>query len=182
VNWNKHIWGFPQPLTYGQEYNAWLKALKRKMEQDRIPGCKQSTAAQWAAIQPYAITLQPVSQRSGLWQVNNLCGECVTKCLDVLLTDIAKNPQRILTDRLKVQPIATVAVVDPAPARNDRKVAPSVCPNVPIIRLQLLQVSLVGALCLSVWIKHPKSGQAAHFLPGWTESSGKLTNMFTGWS
>ena len=64
--------------------------MKRKMEQDRIPGWKQSTAAQWAAIQAYAITLQPVSRRSGLWQANNLHGEHFTECIDFLLTDIAK--------------------------------------------------------------------------------------------
>jgi len=95
--------------------------MKRKMEQDRMPGWKQSTAAQWAAIQAYAITLQPVSRTSALWQANNLCGERFTECLDLLLKDIAKKHQRILTDMLKVQPVAAIAVADPAPARNDRK-------------------------------------------------------------
>ena len=97
--------------------------MKRKMEQDRIQGWKQSTAAQWEAIQAYAITLQPVSRRSGLWQANNLCGKRFTECLDLLLKDIAKDHQRILTDMLKVQPVAAIAVADPAPARNDRKLA-----------------------------------------------------------
>jgi len=182
VNWCKHICGFPHARTYGQEYKAWRNAMKRKMEQDRIPGWKQSTAAQWAAIQAYAITLQPVSRRSGLWQANNLRGERFTECLDFLLKDIAKKHQRILTDMLKVQPVAAIAVADPAPARNDRKLAPSVRINVRYMLIQLLQVSPVRALSVSGWIGHPKSAQAAHFLPGWTKSSGKPTNMFTGWS
>ena len=154
--------------------------MKRRMEQDRIPGWKQSTATQWAAIQAYAITLQPVSRRSGLWQANNLRAERFTECLDFLLKDIANKHQRILTDMLKVQPVATPAVADPAPARNDRKLAPSVRINVPLMLMEVLQVSPVSALSVSMSIGHPKSAQAAHFLPGWTKSSGKPTNMFTG--
>jgi len=156
--------------------------MKRKMEQDRIPGWKQSTAAQWAAIHEYAITHQPVSRRSGLWQANNFRGERFTEYLDLWLKDIVKKHQRILTDMLKVQPVAAIAVADPAPARNDRKLAPSVCINVPYMLIQLLQVSPVCALSVSGRIGHPKSDQAAHSLPGWTKSSGKPTNMFTGWS
>ena len=90
VNRCKHICGFPHQQTSGQEYKAWQNAMKRKMEQDRFPGWKQSTAAQKAAIQAYAIALQPVSQRSGLWKANNLHGERFTGCLDHLLKDIAK--------------------------------------------------------------------------------------------
>jgi len=72
VNWCKHICGFPRPRTYGPDYKAWRNAMKRKIEQDTIPGWKHSTAAQWSAIQAYDITLQPVSRRSGLWPANNL--------------------------------------------------------------------------------------------------------------
>jgi len=140
--------------------------MKRKMEQDRIPGWKQSTAAQWAAIQAYGITLQPVSRRSALWQANNLRGERFTECLDFLLTDIAKKDQCILTDMLKVQPATAIGVADPAPARNDLKLAPSVHINVPYMLIWLLLVSLVHALSVSGWSGHPKSAQAAHFLPG----------------
>jgi len=154
--------------------------MKRKMEQDRIPGSKQNTAAQCAAIQAYAITLQPVSRRSGLWQANTLRDERFTECLDILLKDIAKKHQRILTDMLKVQPVAAIALADPAPARHDRRLAPSVRINVPYMLIQLLQVSPVRALSVSGWIGHPKSVQVAHFLPEWTKSSGKPTNMFTG--
>jgi len=88
--------------------------MKRKMEQDRIPGWKQSTAGQWAAIQAHALTLRPVSQRSRLWQVNNPRGECFTECLDLLLKDIAKKHHGILRDILRA-PVAAVQVVDPTP-------------------------------------------------------------------
>ena len=60
--------------------------------------------------------------------------------LTFLLKDIAKKHQRILTDMLKVQPVAAIAVADPAPVRNDRNLAPSVRINVPYMLIQLLQV------------------------------------------
>jgi len=50
VIWCKYVCGFPHPRTYSLEYKAWRNAMKCKMEQDRIPGWKQSTAAQGAAI------------------------------------------------------------------------------------------------------------------------------------
>jgi len=156
--------------------------MKRQMKQDWIPGWKQSTATQWAAIQVYTITLQPVSWRAGLWQADNLGGERFTECLDFLLKDIAKKHQRILTDMLKVQTVAAIGVADPSPTRKDRKLAPSVRINVPYMLIQLLQGSPLRALSVSGWIGHPKSTQAVHFLPGLTKSSGKPTNMFTEWS
>jgi len=99
--------------------------MKRKMEQDRIPGWKQSTAGQWAAIQALPLILRPVSQRSGLWQANSPRGERFTECLDILLKDIAKKHQGILRDMLRA-PVAAVPVADPTPTRNDRKLSPSV--------------------------------------------------------
>jgi len=119
------------------------------MEQDRIPGWKQSTAGQWAAIQAHALTLRPVSQRSGLWQANNPRGERFTECLDLLLKDIAKKHQGILRDMLRA-PVAAVPVADPTPARNDRKLSPSVRnKDVPYRLIQLLQVSPVRGLSVS---------------------------------
>ena len=111
VTWCKHICGLPHPRTYSPEYKAWRNAIKRKMEHDRIPGWKQSTAGQWAAIRAHALTLRPVSQRSGLWQANNPRGERFTECLDFLLKDIAKNHQGILRDMLRA-PVAAVPVAD----------------------------------------------------------------------
>jgi len=69
----KHVYGFAPPRTNRPEYKAWRNAMKRKMEQDRIPGWKQSTTGQWAAMQAHALTLRPGSQRSELWQANNDC-------------------------------------------------------------------------------------------------------------
>ena len=123
--------------------------MKRKMEQDRIPGWKQSTAAQWAAIYAHALTLRPVSQRSGLWQVDNPRGERFTECLDLLLKDIAKRYQGILRDMLRA-PVAAVLVADPTPARNDRKLSPTVRNiDVPDMLIELLQVSPVRGLTVS---------------------------------
>jgi len=89
----KHVCGLPHPRTYSPEYKSWRNPMKRKLDQDRIPGWKQSTARQWAAIQAHALTLRPVSQRSGLSQANNPHGERFTECLDFFLKERAKNIQ-----------------------------------------------------------------------------------------
>jgi len=129
--------------------------MKRKMERDRIPGWKPSTARQWAAIQAHALTLRPVGQRSGLWQADNHRGEHFTECLDLLLKDIVKKHQGILRDMLRA-PVAAVPVADPTPARNDPKLSPSVGnKDVPYMLIQLLQVSPVRALSVLGQISHP---------------------------
>jgi len=149
VTWCKHVCGFPHPRSYSPEYKAWRNAMKRKMEQDRISGWKQSTAGQCTAIQAHALTLRPVSQRSRLWQANNPHGERFTECLDLLLKDIAKKHQGILRDMLRA-PVAAVPVADPTPARNDCKLSPSVRnKDVPYMLIQLLQVSPVRGLSVS---------------------------------
>jgi len=123
--------------------------MKRKMEQDRIPGWKQRTAGQCAAIQAHALTLRPVSQRLGLWQANNPRGERFTECLDFLLKDIAKKHQGILRDMSRA-PVAAVPVVDPTPARNVRNLSRSVGnKDVPYMLIQLLQLSPVRGLSVS---------------------------------
>jgi len=149
VTWCKHVCGFLYPRPYSPEYKAWRNAMKGKMEQDTIPWWKQSTAAQWEAIQAHALTLRPVSQRSGLWQADNPRGERFTECLDLLLKDIAKKHQCILRDMLRA-PVAAVPVADPTPARNDRMLSPSVRnKDVPYMLIQLLQVSPVSSLSVS---------------------------------
>jgi len=90
VTWCRYICGFPELRTYGKEYKDWLNAMKRKMEQDRIPGWKGSTAAQWAAIQAYMLATPPITVRAALWQTDTPRGERFTECLDFLLKDIAK--------------------------------------------------------------------------------------------
>jgi len=113
------------------------------MELDKISGWKQSTSAQWAAIQAYALTLRPVSQRSGLWPADNPHGECGTKCLDLLPKAKVKKHQGILRDMLRA-PVAAVPVADPTPARNDHKLSPSVynkdVPHMLILRQEVTPV------------------------------------------
>lgn len=123
INWCKYVCGFPNPRTFGPEYKAFRNAMKRKMEQDRIPGWKQSTAAQWAAIQAHALTVSPISRRAALWQAVTTRGERFTECLDFLLKDIAKKHQNALTELLKAQQVAVVAapVAAPVAVGNDRK-------------------------------------------------------------
>ena len=123
--------------------------MKGKMEQDRIPGWKQSIAGQWAAIQAQALTLRPVSQRSGLWQTNNPRGERFTECLDFLLKNIAKKHQGILRDMLRA-PVTAVPVGDPTPARSNRRLSPRVRnKDVSYMLIQLLQVLPVRGLFVS---------------------------------
>ena len=55
ITWYKFVIGFPNPSTRFPEYNTFRKAIKRKMEQERIPGFLGSTADQWAAIQAHAL-------------------------------------------------------------------------------------------------------------------------------
>jgi len=66
-----------------------------------------------------------------------------------LLKDIAKKHQGILRDMLRA-PGAAVPVADPTPARNDRKLSPSIRnKDVPYMLIKLLQVSPVHALSVS---------------------------------
>jgi len=67
--------------------------MKRKMVEDRIPSCRQSPEAQWAAIQAHSLTLALVTTTGGGRAVllqTAIQGRCLTKCLDILLKDIAK--------------------------------------------------------------------------------------------
>jgi len=71
--------------------------MKRKMEQDWIPGWKGSMAAQWPAIQAYALATPPLTLRVALWQTDTARGKRFTECLDFLLKDIAKKHKPSLT-------------------------------------------------------------------------------------
>ena len=68
--------------------------MKCKMDEDRIPSWRQSTDAQWAAIQARCLTLAPVATPGGgrvpLWQTDTVRGRSFTECLDSLLKDVAK--------------------------------------------------------------------------------------------
>jgi len=115
----------------------------------RTMGGHPGTCSYHLAIQAHALTLWPVSQRSGLWQANSPRGERFTECLDLLLKDIAKKHQGILRDMLRAA-VAPVPVADPTLTRNDRKLSPSVRnKDVPYMLIQLLQVSPVHGLSVS---------------------------------
>ena len=126
--------------------------MKRMMEQDRIPGWKGSTAAQWAAIQVYALATPPVTVRAALWQTDTARGERFTECLDSLLKDIAKNYKPSLTQLLAAQPVPTVApgaapcaapVSAPVGVGNDGKLPQ-------IIRIECAQYMLIWLLQVSL--------------------------------
>ena len=148
VTWCQHGCAIPQARTYSPDYKDCPNTIKGKMEQDRIPGWKQSPAVPWAAIQEH-LTLRPVSHMSGLWQANNPCDARFTKYLDLLPMDIAKTHQGILRDLLGA-PVAAVLVGDPTPTRHARNLSPSVCnKDVPDMLIQLLHVLPVRALSVS---------------------------------
>jgi len=112
--------------------------MKRKMEQDRIPGWKGITAAQWAAILAYALATPPVTVRAAQWQPDTARGERFPECLDFLLKDIVKRNKASLTRLLAAQPLPAVApIAAPGVASvavgNDRKLPHPSAVNVPRI-------------------------------------------------
>ena len=121
ISWCKYVCGFLKPDITSQEYSNWRNAVKRKMEQERIPSWNRSTAAQWAAIQEHSLTLAPIASagggRAALWQTNTVRGEHFTECLDFLLRDIAKKHRNTLESLTRVRDAA------PIPAGNDRKLS-----------------------------------------------------------
>jgi len=92
---------FPYPRTYSSEYKAWRNAMKCKIEQEWIPGWKQSTATQWAAIQAHALTLRPVRQRLGLCEADYSLREGFTESLDLWLKDIGKKASESLNTHVE---------------------------------------------------------------------------------
>ena len=92
------------------------------MEQDGIESFRCSTAAQGAALQVYALTVEPIASngREQYWEVNSGRGRRLTECLDFLLKDVAKKHSRTVRDMLQDLPPAPPAPPAPA-AGNDRK-------------------------------------------------------------
>jgi hypothetical protein len=130
ITWCKFVIGFPNPSTRSPEYNTFRKAMKRKMEQERIPGFVGSTADQWAAIQAHALTIPPVPHRAPLWQTNTRRGQRFTECFDYLLRDIAKKHKNNLENLLRAPvagPAAPAAPAAPVAAVNDRKSSQNIC-------------------------------------------------------
>jgi len=98
--------------------------MKRKMEQERIPGFVGSTADQLAAIQAHALTIPPVPHRAPLWQTNTRRGQRFIERFDYLLRDIAKKHKNNLENLLRA-PVAGPA--GPVAAVNDRKSSQNIC-------------------------------------------------------
>jgi len=97
VTWCKHVCGFPQPRIYHAEYKDWQNTMKLKMEQERMPSWKGSTAARCTAIQAYALATLPVTVGAALWERDRARSEHFTECLDSLLKEIAKKHKPSLT-------------------------------------------------------------------------------------
>jgi len=127
ISWCKFVIGFPNPSTRAPEYNTFRKAMKRKMEQERMPGFVGSTANQWAAIQAYALTIPPVPDRAPLWQTNTRRGQRFTECFDYLLRDIAKKHKNNLENLLRAPVAGPAHPAVPVPAVNDRKSSQNIC-------------------------------------------------------
>ena len=158
ISWCKFVIGFPNPKTGSPEYYTFQKAMKRKMEQERIPGFVRSTADQWAAIQPHALTLPHVPHGAPLWQTHTRRGQRFTECFDYLLRDIAKKHQNNLVNLLRVPLAGPASSAGPAgPAGpgapvavvNNRKLSQNICTelrqNMLIWRLQLWPVRATSA-------------------------------------
>jgi len=98
--------------------------MKRKIELDKILSWRNSTDAQWAAIQAHSLTLAPIASVGGgravLWQHDSRQGSRFTECLDVLLQEKAKRHHSIL-ETVAREREATVAA--PIAAGNKRKLS-----------------------------------------------------------
>jgi len=127
ITWCKFVIDFPNPSTRSPEYNTFQKAMKRKIEQERITGFVGSTADQWAAIQAHALTIPPVPHRAPLWQTNTRRGQLFTVCFDYLLRDIAKKHKNNLENLLRAPVAGPAAPATPVAAVNHRKSSQNIC-------------------------------------------------------
>ena len=68
------------------------------MQQDCIRGWALATTEQWAAIEVYGLSLEPLASNSSvaLWQEDIRSGQHFTECDDYLLRNIAKKHSRTL--------------------------------------------------------------------------------------
>ena len=83
--------------------------MKRKIEQDRIPGFVGSTADQWAAIQAHALTILPIPDRASLWQTETQRVQRFTQYFYCFLSQIARKDKNNLENLLRA-PVAGLAV------------------------------------------------------------------------
>ncbi|RPA88665.1 hypothetical protein L873DRAFT_1849641 [Choiromyces venosus 120613-1] len=160
ITWCKYVCRFPAPRTYGDEYRIWQNTMKRKMEQDRILDWKQSSAAQWAAIQAHALTLPPITVRAGLWQSNTDRGTHFTECLSFFLKDIAKKHQSTLAELLEIQPVVAPAATPAAAPAATHAAAPSATAPGAIGNDRL-----TGPHSVRVWLEEPSKVRPDDPLP-----------------
>jgi len=150
--------------------------MKRKMEQDRIPGWKGNTAAQCAANQVYALATLSVTVRAALWQTDTAPGEYFTECLDFLLYGRAKKHKPYLTRLLAAQPVPAGAPVAgtfaaPGAVGNDRKLPQTI--RIESVQYMLIWLRPVLSACapsVSGLINRLWSTPTAPSLLGWTRS------------
>jgi len=125
VSWCKYVCGFLKAGITNQDYSSWRNGMKREMEQDRITSWRQSTDAQWAAIQAHSLALARVATPGGgravLWQTGTVRGRRFTECLDFLLKDVAKKHRNTLESLTRARGAPILAA--PVPAGNDRKLS-----------------------------------------------------------
>ena len=130
ITWFKFVIGFPNPKTHSAEYNTFRKAMKCKMEQERIPGFVGCMADQWAAIAADTLTIPPVPHRAPLGKTNTRPGQRFIECFDYLLRDRVKIHKNNLENLLRV-PVAGLAgparPAGPVAAVNDRKSCENIC-------------------------------------------------------
>jgi len=123
VSWCKYVCGFLKPGITNNDYSSCRNGMKRKMEQDRIRSWRQSTDAQWAALQAYSLTLAPVATpgggRDALGQTETVRGRRFTECVDFLLKDVAKKHRNTLESVTRARGAPILGA--PIPAGNDRK-------------------------------------------------------------
>jgi len=101
--------------------------MKRKMEEERIPGFVGSTADQWAAIEAHALTIPPVPHRAHLWQTNRRRGQRFTKCFDYLRRDTAKKHKNNLENLLRAPVAGPAGQAAPVAGVNDAKLSQNIC-------------------------------------------------------
>jgi len=127
ITWCKFVIGFPKPSTRSPEYNTFRKAMKPRMEQERIPGFVGNTADHRAAIQAHALIIPPVPHTAPLWQTNTRRGQRLTECFDYLLIDSAKKHMNNLENLLRAPVAGPAGPAAPVAAINDRKSSQNIC-------------------------------------------------------
>ena len=103
---------------------AWRDTVFRRMQQDLIRGLAPAILEQWAAIQAYGLSLEPLASngRAAYWQEDTRSGQHFTESYDYLLKDIAKKHSRTLACRGAALPPAVP--VAPALTTYNRKFCP----------------------------------------------------------